>query len=178
MVNKIVSIIESEAAMENGELGPIETLRIREIIEKGLKPSLCGWEVRGGLSYEVLDPWGEERDILFNAAMRYARPFTPYSRLTLEADFSSTFEFTQGHTINGLANYTYRFSENFDTEIQYSYLYQQGGTDSFYQQDLTATADVQLRENLGMSMNLGFTDSTDYEEIAKEITLGLSFDLL
>lgn len=178
VVNEIVSTIESKTALENEELGPIETLKIEEIIEKGLKPSLCGWEVRGGLSYEVLDPQGEERDILFNGAARYARPFTPYSRLTLEADFSSDFELTQGHTINGLANYTHRFSENFDIEFQYSYFYQQSKTDSFYQQGFSATAAVQLQENLGMSTTLRLLDSTNYEEIAKEITVGLSFDML
>ncbi|MFP4136559.1 MAG: hypothetical protein ACLFN7_05400 [Candidatus Acetothermia bacterium] len=178
VVEEIVNLIESEGNLTDSELGPVETLRIRENIEKGLRPSLCGWELRGGLSYEVLDPRGEERDILFNSALRFARPFTPFSRLALEADFSSTFEITSGHTINGLANYTYRFSENFDTELQYSYQYTQGKSESNYLQSFTAIAEAQLRENLGMSTTISVSDSTNYEELEKEITLGFSFDLL
>ncbi len=176
IVDEIVSIIESEVELEGSELGAVATLRIREIIERGLEPSLCGWEVRGGLSYEILDPQGEERDILLNAAARYARPFTPYSQLTLEADVSSTFEIN--YAINGLAKYTYRFSEDFDADFQYSYYYQQGKIDYFYRQSFTATGDIQLRKNLGMSVSLGLSDSTSYEEMAKEITVGFSFNLI
>lgn len=178
VVDEIVTLIESEGNLTDSELGPVETLRIRGIIEKGLRPRLCGWELRGGLSYEVLDPQGEERDFLFNSAVRFARPFTPFSRLSLEADFSSTFELAHGHTINGLANYTYRFSENFDAEFQYSYQYKQGKLESTYQQSFTAIAEAQLRESLGMSTTIGISDSTNYEELEKEITLGFSFDLL
>ncbi len=176
IVDEIVSIIESEVVPEENDLGAVETLRIREIIEKGLRPSLCGWEVRGGLSYEILDPQGEERDILLNAAARYARPFTPYSQLVLEADLSSTFEIN--YAVNALANYTYRFNENFDTDFQYSYYYQQGKVDYFYQQSFTATGEIQLRQNLGMSVSLGLSDSTNFEEMAKEITVGFSFNLI
>jgi len=178
LVDEIVSLIEEDESLEGEKLGPIDGLRIREIIEDGISQRLCGWEVRGGLAYEVLDPQGAERDFLVDAAARFARPFTPYSQLFLEMDFASTLELTEDYTLNGLADYTYRLNDNLDTKFQYSLLYRESESGSFYYQNLLATAELKLRQNVSTSITFSLSDATDYEEMAKEITVGLSYDLI
>ena len=177
VVSEITELIETNEEIDVDTLGSIEVLRIREIIQEGTDQRLCGWEARAGIGYEAIDPEGEARDLLVDAAVRFARPFTTSSQLTLGMDFTSPFELTESYTVTGLASYIYQFNRNVDTKFQYSLLYQQG-TELFYQHSYSATADVQIRRDLATSVNLSLTDNSDYEEMTKEITIGVSFDLL
>lgn len=177
VVDDIVYLIEQDASLKIEKLGPIEVLRVRELVQNRIDQRLCGWEVQGGLAYEVLDPQGEKRDFLVNAGARYAHPFTPYSQLFMEVDFASTFQMTENFTMKGLANYTHKISENFDTEFQYFLLYQQAEGDSFYHQTFSTNAEVQVSTNLTTSAVITLTLDTNYEEMAKEITVGLSYDM-
>jgi len=177
VVSEITDLIEANEEIEVDTLESIEVLRIREIIQEGTDQRLCGWEARAGIGYEAIDPEGEARDFLVDAAVRFARPFTTNSQLTLGMDFTSPFELTESYTVTGLASYIYQFNRNVDTKFQYSLLYQQG-TELFYQHSYSATADIQIRRDLSTSVNLSLTDNSDYEEMTKEITIGVSFDLL
>ena len=178
VVDRIVAIVEGSSALELEKLGAIEVLRIREMVEERIDGHLCGWEIRAGLAYEVLDPQGEDRDFLLDAAARYAYPFAPYSQLLLEANFASTLQVTENFTVKGLVDYTYRFNENLDADLKYSVLYQQGETGSFYHQNLSASTQIRISTNLSASAALSLSLDENYEEMAKEITVGVSYDLL
>ncbi len=177
VVDDIVTMIERTGAVTVGGLGAIEVLRVRETVENSIDQRLCGWEIRAGAAYEILDPQAGVRDILLDAAARYAHPFTPYSQLLLEVDFASTFEVTENFTVKGLADYTYKVGENFDTMFQYSLLYQQGETEAFYHQNFNAKAEVQLNSNMSANANASLTLDSNYEEMAKEISIGLSYEI-
>ncbi|MEF8850629.1 MAG: DUF481 domain-containing protein [Candidatus Bipolaricaulota bacterium] len=176
-VTEITELIESDDELDVGNLDAVEVLRIREIIQEGTDQRLCGWEFRAGLGYEVIDPEGEPRDFLVNSAVRYARPFTTNSQLTMGLDFTSPFELTETYTINGQVSYTYQFLRNVDTKFQYSLLYQQG-TSLYYNHSFSALAEIQIRRDLSSSIVINLNDNSDYEEMTKEITVGLSFTLL
>lgn len=176
-VTEITELIEDADELDVENLNAVEVLRIREIIQEGTDQRLCGWELRAGLGYEVIDPEGEARDFLVNSAVRYARPFTTNSQLTMGVDFTSPFELTETYTINGQVSYTYQFLRNVDTEFQYSVLYQQGAT-IYYNHSFSALAEVQIRRDLSTSIVINLNDNSDYEEMTKEITVGLSFTLL
>ncbi|MCF7891128.1 hypothetical protein K9M78_07925 [Candidatus Bipolaricaulota bacterium] len=176
-VSEITELVESHEELDVDNLDAVEVLRTREIIQEGTDQRLCGWEVRAGLGYEVIDPEGGARDFLVNSAARYARPFTTNSQLTMGIDFTSPFELTETYTINGLVSYNYRFLRNVDTKFQYSLLYQQGTT-LYYNHSFSTTAEIQIRRDLSTSIALNLNDNSDYEEMTKEITVGLSFSLL
>lgn len=176
-VTEITELIEDADELDVENLDAVEVLRTREIIQEGTDQRLCGWELRAGLGYEVIDPEGDARDFLVNSAVRYARPFTTNSQLTMGVDFTSPFELTETYTINGQVSYTYQFLRNVDTKFQYSVLYQQGAT-IYYNHSFSALAEVQIRRDLSTSIVINLNDNSDYEEMTKEITVGLSFTLL
>jgi len=176
-VSDITDLLESDPDFEVEKLGAVEVLRVREIIQEGTDQRLCGWEIRAGLGYEAIDPQGEARDFLVDGAIRFARPFTTSSQLTLGLDFTSPFELTESYTINALASYTYQFNRNVDTKFQYSLLYKQGNA-LYYNHNYSATADIRIRRDLTSSVTVKLNDNSGYEEMTKEITIGLSYSLL
>lgn len=176
-VTEITELIESADGLEVDNLDAVEVLRVREIIQEGTDQRLCGWEFRAGLGYEVIDPEGEDRDFLVNSAARYARPFSTNSQLTMGVDFTSPFELTETYTVNGQVSYTYQLLRNVDTKFQYSLLYQQGSS-VYYNHSFSALAEIQIRRDLSSSIVVKLNDNSNYEEMTKEITVGLSFALL
>ena len=178
VVTDVVSIIEGSPALQGDKLGAVEVLRIRETIQEVSDQRLCGWEIRGGLGYEVLDPQGGKRDFLVNTAARYARPFTPYSQLSIGVDFSSPFEFGERYNLSGAATYSYRFLENLDARLRYYFFFHQGEILTTYHQSVSATAEVQLQRDLSTAITFSLTDGENYAELEKEITLGLTYNVL
>lgn len=177
VVTRVINLIESSEALNVDQLGAVEVLRVREIIESGSEQKLCGWEIKAGIGYEAFDPMGGPRDFLVDAGARLALPFSTHSQLNLEADFSSTFDLTRSFTVSTNANYTYRFARNLDTKFQYTFRYQ-GGDVSLYHHNFSATVQAEVSRNLATQMTVGLSDSTNYEEVATEVTVGLFYDLI
>lgn len=176
-VTEITELIETNDELGADDFDAVDVLRIREIAQDGTEQRLCGWEIRAGLGYEVMDPEGEPRDFVVNSAVRFARPFTTNSQLTMGMDFTSPFELTETYTINGQLSYNYQLLRNVDTRFQYSLLYQQG-TSLYYNHNFSTVAEIQIRRDLSSSLVFNLTDNSEYEEMTKEVTVGLSFSLL
>lgn len=62
LVQSIEDAIEGEASVE---LGSQALLWIEEIVERSGDTRKCGWTIQGGVGYELFDPDGVGRDVLF-----------------------------------------------------------------------------------------------------------------
>lgn len=177
LVGEIEGLIEATNLVEGEELGAIELLRIREIIEEIGDRKLCGWEVKGGIGYELIDPQDQKPDFLTNAAFNYAQPFNPYSQLRINLDFTSSFNIAENYSLNGLFEYAYRISETLDTEITYSYRQRTHEGDRFDSHSLDMSIIFQPQENLNLSVNLSSAWESDYEEWTKGVSIGVNYNL-
>jgi hypothetical protein len=110
LVQSIAGLIEKTGLVAAGKLGAVELLRIEETIEAVGDERLCGWDLRGGLGYEVLDPLGQAQDFLVFAGANYARTRNPNRQFLAKIDFSSSFKFLEDYSLSALLSYTLRAS--------------------------------------------------------------------
>lgn len=179
LVSEIAKIIEGTNLVKEEALGSIEVLRIREIVEETTDRKLCGWDVKGGLGYEILNPRGPKRDFLLNASFNYALAYDPYSQFRVNSDFTSSFDVFNKYSLTSLIEYTYRVTRTISTDVVYSYS-QRKSPDSqevTISHNISANLTIQLEENLNMSVNLSGARKTNYEEWEKGLSVSMNYDL-
>jgi hypothetical protein len=174
LVKKVAEIIEATGLVVEAKLGAVELLRIEEIILQIGDSRLCGWDVRGGLGYEVVDPWHGERDFITFAAFNYALPPNPWSQFLVKLDFSSSFEIFDNYSLSGLATYTHRLSPDTDLNLSYSFLRnkppEQQPLDSH-----TFNVGVVLGGDINLAAGLSLKLETGYDEWAKELRITVNY---
>jgi hypothetical protein len=79
----------------------------------------CGWSVQGGIGYEIVDPFGGEKDILLTLSADAAFAPEPGSQLLFHASFFGPFDIIEENTLTATASYDYALSE--DTTIIANY---------------------------------------------------------
>jgi len=178
LVGKVAELIEGSSlvAAADGKLGPVEILRIEEIIEAARDKRLCGWDVRGGLGYEVLDPLGGPRDFLTFAGLNYAVASGPDTQFLLKLDFNSSFELFNHYTLSGLATYAYRASPALSYAASYAFLRTKQPSEApvnSHTLDLRAIFQTAAGWNLTADFSLKW--ESGYEEWAKEFSITANY---
>jgi hypothetical protein len=138
----------------------------------------CGWSVQGGIGYEVIDPFGGEKDILLTLSADAAFAPEPGSQLLFHASFFGPFNITEENTLSVAASYDYALSE--DTTLIAKYNLQrvqplaQDAADS-------QSASLAIAFNLGganVSLQLALTKGVGAIDWSKEITISATMNLL
>lgn len=171
IVREIEKIIDESKVLKERGLNAVEVLRIREIVEESGNKKLCGWEVKGGVGYEIMDPQGEKRDLLVTTSTTFAYPFDPYSQFRAGLDFTSSFNITKNYSLSGNLSYNYRWSDELTTRLLYSLLIRQPEQGDMIN---SHNLDASLILRLTPSMNISFTGSTGWETGYEEWTKGLT----
>lgn len=124
LVQKVVELINATGLVtaEGGALGPVEALRIEEIIREVGDLRLCGWDVRGGIGYEVLNPYGEPRNLLKFAGINYAIAPDVHSEFLARLDFTSPLMGFASYTLTVTADYAYRINPKLTFAASHTFL--------------------------------------------------------
>jgi hypothetical protein len=96
-------------------LGGLDALDISEItrfIQEEWFARYCGWDLKVGVGYELLDPSGGDNDLLFSGAFHYALATTPTAQLLMEGSFSGPLDILMTHRVDITGSYDY-FISNF-----------------------------------------------------------------
>jgi len=120
-IDDLVAAVEGliEAAI-GVELDALAILSIEETILATGDERYCGWAIQAGIGYELLDPYGGERDFLLAASADAALAPAPDSQLLLRASFSGPFEITEENTLSITASYDYAVNERTTLLASYS----------------------------------------------------------
>jgi len=138
----------------------------------------CGWSVQGGVGYEIIDPFGGEKDLLITLSADAAFAPEPGSQLLFHASFFGPFNITEENTLAVTASYDYALSE--DTTFIANYSLQrvqplgQTAADSH-------SASLAIAFNLGganVSLQIALTKGVGAVDWSKEITISATMDLL
>lgn len=176
LVQEIAELIENTGLVAAGKLGALEVFRIEERIVAVGDERLCGWDLRGGVGYEVLDPLGHAQDSLVFAGANYAAAPTPSAQLLAKADFSSSFELLENYSLSAVLSYFHRAGPALSYTMSYSFLrLKQPGEAAVDSQavDLKALFQVSAGWNLAAVLNLKW--ESGYEDWAKEISITANY---
>jgi len=177
LVGKVAELIEGTGlvAAESGKLGPVEILQIEKIIEEVGYRRLCGWDARGGLGYELIDPLGGPRDFLTFAGLNYAVAANLDSQFRVKFDFTSSFEFLENYSLSGLATYAYRASPTLRYTASYAFLRMKQPSLEKDSHTLDLEAIFQTAAGWNLTADFSLKWESGYEELSKELSITANY---
>jgi hypothetical protein len=107
----VQEIIESSGLVRAGGLDALDISEITRLIQEAGFSRFCGWDVKLGLGYELLDPSGGGNDLLITGSFNYAFSTTPKMQILLQGSFAGPPEITQTNRIDFTVAYDYLISE-------------------------------------------------------------------
>jgi len=180
LVQKIVDLINNSGLVstESGTLGPVETLRIESIVEESGELRLCGWDIRAGIGYAVLTPYGEPQDFLKFAGLNYAVAPDAHSQFLARLDFTSPLMGFESYTISAVANYTYRINPQLTFAASHTFLRTKlAEHEPVDTQVIDLKGTFQGGANWTLTAELAFHWETGYEEWTKELTVTVNYTI-
>lgn len=178
LVQRLEEIIEATGFVPQGQLGAIALLRIEEIITETADEKLCGWELRVGVGYELLDSQGGTRDWLTLASFEYALAPAPRSQFKSSLHFSSSLSLLEDYVLIAQANYAFRISETIDAQAAYNFVRTQlKARTPLDIQSVDLRLTFQVQANLNLAVQLEFTLASDFEEWTQGLTITANYDL-
>jgi len=88
LLAEVQDVIEGSGSVRVGGLDALDVSEITQLIEEEGFSRYCGWDVRIGLGYELLDPSGGENDLLITGSFNYAAATTPNEQFLVQGSFS------------------------------------------------------------------------------------------
>ncbi len=178
LVQRLEEVIEASDFVPEGQLGAVALLRIEEIVNETADEKLCGWELRLGGGYELLDPQGGDRDWLTLASFEYALAPAPRSQFKSSLRFSSSLAPLEDYVLIAQASYSFRISETIDTQASYTFVRTQPKKRSSLDiQSIDLRLTFQVQANLNLALQLEFTLASDFEEWTQGLTITANYDL-
>jgi hypothetical protein len=178
LVQRLEEIIEATDFVPQGQLGAVALLRIEEILNETADEKLCGWELRVGMGYELLDPHGGTRDWLTLASFEYALAPAPRSQFKSSLRFSSSLALLEDYVLIAQAHYAFRISESIDAQASYNFVRTQiKDRTPLDIQSLDLRLTFQVQANLNLAVQLEFTLASDFEEWTQGLTITANYDL-
>ncbi len=179
LVQKVIELINATGLVttETGELGPVEALRIEEIIEETGYLRLCGWDVRAGIGYEVLSPYGEPGDFLKFAGLNYAIAPEVHSQFLAKVDFTSPLMDFESYMISAVADYTYRINPRMTFAASHTFLRTKlpGQDEPVDAQLIDLRGTFHGEAGWTLTTELVLRWETGFEEWTKELTVAVSY---
>ena len=112
LVAMIQEVIENSGSARLDGLDALDISEITRFIQKSGFSRYCGWDLKLGLGYELLDPSGGGNDLLFLGAFNYALASTPKAQFLVQGSFSGSPDILMTHRIDVTGSYDY-FISNF-----------------------------------------------------------------
>jgi len=117
----IQEVIENSGLVRLGGLDALDISEITRFIQEEGFSRYCGWDLKIGLGYELLDPSGGDNDLLFLGAFDYALATTPKAQLLLQGSFSGPPEISMTNRVDITGSYDYFISNLLSANATYSF---------------------------------------------------------
>jgi len=117
----IQEVIENSGLVRLGGLDALDISEMTRLVQQERFSRYCGWDLKLGLGYELLDPSGGDNDLLLLGAFDYALATTPKAQLLLQGSFSGPPEITTTNRVDITGSYDYFISNFLSVSAKYSF---------------------------------------------------------
>ncbi|MFC2082893.1 hypothetical protein ACFLSG_02495 [Candidatus Bipolaricaulota bacterium] len=117
----IQEVIENSGLVRLGGLDALDISEITRFIQEEGFSRYCGWDLKIGLGYELLDPSGGGNDLLFSGAFNYALATTPKAQFLVQGSFSGPPEITMSNRVDFTGAYDYFISNFLSANAAYNF---------------------------------------------------------
>jgi hypothetical protein len=111
LLDAIQDVLEGSGYLRAGGLDALDIAEITRLVQEERFSRYCGWDLKVGVGYEILDPSGGESDLLITGAFNYAFATTPSEQFLVQGSFSGRPDFPETHRIDVTASYDCLYSE-------------------------------------------------------------------
>ncbi|UCF10585.1 MAG: hypothetical protein JSW65_02625 [Candidatus Bipolaricaulota bacterium] len=175
----LVGVIESLIENDSGVILNARSLLLIEgiLLEQGDERH-CGWAVQAGLGYEVVDAFGEPRNVLLTASADAAIAGDLGSQWVLRCSASGPLDILRQHTLTATASGEMTLSE--DASFLSDFSYQRvkpssGDAANSFSAALALSFDI---GGADVAVQLSLTRDAGASGWAKDLTISASMDLL
>jgi len=117
----IQEVIENSGLVRLGGLDALDISEITRFIREEGFVRYCGWDLKAGMGYELLDPSGGGNDLLFSGAFNYALATAPKAQLLLQGSFSGPPDILTTHRVDLTGSYDYFISNFLSANATYDF---------------------------------------------------------
>jgi hypothetical protein len=107
----IQNTIEGSGLVRWEGLDALDIYEITRFVQEQGLSRYCGWDLKIGLGYELIDPSGGSNDLLFSGGFNYALSTTPKEQLLLQGSFSGSPDILSTHRVDLTGSYNYLISD-------------------------------------------------------------------
>ena len=118
----IQEVIETSGLVRLGGLDALDISEITRFIQEEGFSRYCGWDLKIGLGYELIDPSGGDNDLLFSGGFDYALATTPKAQFLLTGSFAGPPDILMTHRADFTSSYDYFISNFLSTNATYNWV--------------------------------------------------------
>jgi len=117
----VLEIIEGSGLVRAGGLDALDISEVTRLIQERGLSRYCGWDLKFGLGYALLDPSGGENDLLIASAFNYAFTTTPNVQFLVQGSFSGTTELLETNRIDVTVAYDFLIADFLNLNAAYDF---------------------------------------------------------
>jgi len=114
-------VIEGSTSIRVGGLDALDIAEITRLLQAEGFSRYCGWDIRLGLGYEILDPSGGQNDLLVTGSFNYAFATTPNEQFLVQGSLSGQPDFLETNRIDVTVGYDCLLSDFFSLTTSYDF---------------------------------------------------------
>jgi len=115
------SIIENSGSVRPGGLNALDISEMTRFIQEGGFSRYCGWDLKLGVGYELLDPSGGGNDLLFSGTFNYALATAPRAQLLMQGSVSGPIDIFMTNRLDVTGSYDYFISTFLSANATYDF---------------------------------------------------------
>jgi hypothetical protein len=174
----VQEIIEGSGLVKAGGLDALDISKITELIQDEGFSRYCGWDLKVGLGYELLDPSGGENDLLVTGALNYAFTTTPSVQFLVQGTISGPPALLEQNRIDLTASYDLLLSGFLTLKGSYSFSRETWVGVATDTHQLQLDVSVQPFDAASVVLGVVLEHRPYYLEWNVDVTLSISMELL
>ena len=174
----VQDIIEGSGYLKAGGLDALDISEITRLIEEEGFSRYCGWDLKFGIGYQLLDPSRETNDVLVTGALNYAFTSTPKAQFLVQGSFSGPPTIIERNRVDLMASYDYLIADFLTAGVSYRFSRETYGgvpTDTH-----RVSFDISLKplSSADVGLSVVLEHRPYYLEWSVDIALSITMDLL
>jgi hypothetical protein len=117
----VQEIIEGSGLVRPSGLDALDISEITRFIQEKGFSRYCGWDLKFGLGYAVLDPSGGGNDLLIAGAFNYAFTTTPKVQFLVQGSFSGPTDLLETNRIDVTVSYDFLIVDFLNLNVAYDF---------------------------------------------------------
>jgi len=170
--------IEGSGNVRVGGLDALDISEITQVVQEEGFSRYCGWDVRIGLGYEVLDPSGGKNDLLVTGAFNYAFATTPNEQFLAQGSISGPPDLLETNRIDAVVAYDCLLSDILNLRGAYEFSRETWVAEPMDIHRITFDLTLDPIDTAHVTLGAIFERRTYFVEWSVDIQLAIGIELL